>query len=633
MKKINFYNIQKRFSEYILSIIILSFGLLLFFYYVIKNKVVLKKDVFRSIVINKKKKLYIYNTEILFFRNVPLFYYILKGDISLIGLANCEKKSSYATNQNKIGLCSLWFIRKNNKIPNTSIYKCNKEYLDNKSFFYDFKILIKSLISLLYYKKLNNYSSKIKLFDIEFDNLTRNEILKNIKTSVDKQLKKTIYFINADCLNKSQNEPVYKHVLQKGDYILAEGSGINIACNILNNPLKENLNGTDLFPYICSLAQKQSYKIYLYGAKEGIAKRTKIELLKKYKRLQIVGVHHGYVKTQDIPKLIQEINQSRADILFVALGSAIQELFIENYKSHINVKLFLGVGGLFDFYSKSIKRAPLFIREIGFEWTYRMLQEPQRMWKRYIIGNPRFLYRVYQYKKNSNKNILIENYLENYDEHTFDYKYKSFLWNFKLNCSSIFKRLMDIFISSMMIVLFFPLFCLLGLIITIESKGSVIFCQNRVGLKGKIFKMYKFRSMIIHASRLQEKLLNKNESKDGVLFKIKDDPRITKIGKFIRKTSIDELPQLFNVIKGEMSLVGPRPPLESEVELYSIEDRKRLDIKPGITCIWQVSGRSNIPFKQQVLMDKKYIKEHGFFYDIIILLKTIPAILFSKGSY
>ena len=291
------------------------------------------------------------------------------------------------------------------------------------------------------------------------------------------------------------------------------------------------------------------------------------------------------------------------------------------------------MGGLFDFYSKSIKRAPLFIREIGFEWTYRMLQEPQRMWKRYIIGNPRFLYRVYQYKKNSNKNILIENYLENYDEHTFDYKYKSFLWNFKLNCSSIFKRLMDIFISSVMIVLFFPLFCLLGLIITIESKGSVIFCQNRVGLKGKIFKMYKFRSMIIHASRLQEELLNKNESKDGVLFKIKDDPRITKIGKFIRKTSIDELPQLFNVIKGEMSLVGPRPPLEREVELYSIEDRKRLDIKPGITCIWQVSGRSNIPFKQQVLMDKKYIKEHGFLYDIIILLKTIPAILFSKGSY
>ena len=120
---------------------------------------------------------------------------------------------------------------------------------------------------------------------------------------------------------------------------------------------------------------------------------------------------------------------------------------------------------------------------------------------------------------------------------------------------------------------------------------------------------------------------------ENSFFKVKNDPRITKVGRFIRKTSIDELPQLFNVIKGEMSLVGPRPPLESEVELYSIEDRKRLDIKPGITCIWQVSGRSNIPFKQQVLMDKKYIKEHGFFYDIIILLKTIPAILFSKGSY
>ena len=633
MKKINFYSIQKRCLEYLLSLCVLSFGFLLFFYYLIKNKIFLKKDVFRSIIINKQEKFYVYNTEPLFARNIPLFYYILKGDISLVGLAKCQEKSSYETNENKIGLCSLWFVHKNNKIPNTSIYKCNKEYLKHRSFFYDFKILIKSLISLLYYKKIINYRSKVKLFDIEFDNLTRIEILKNIKNAVDKKEKKSLYFVNADCLNKSQKDPVYKHILQKGDYILPDGSGINIACNILDNPLKENLNGTDLFPYICSLAQKQDYKIYLYGAKKGLAQRAKDELLKKYKTLQIVGVHHGYVQKQDIPQLIRDINQSKADILFVALGASVQEAFIEKYKNKIDAKLFLGVGGLFDFYSKSIKRAPLFIREIGFEWTYRMLQEPQRMWKRYLIGNPQFLYGVYQYKKSSNKNILIESYLKNYDAHTFHYKYKNILWKLKLNCSSFFKRLMDIVVSGLMLFLLLPLFCVLGLVIRIESKGSFLFCQNRVGKNGKIFKMYKFRSMIMHASALKTQLVQKNESKDGITFKMKDDPRITKVGKFIRKTSLDELPQLFNVLRGEMSLVGPRPPIISEVEEYSIEDRKRLDIKPGITCIWQVSGRSEIPFKQQVIMDKKYIKEHGFVYDIILLLKTIPAVFFSKGSY
>ena len=123
-----------------------------------------------------------------------------------------------------------------------------------------------------------------------------------------------------------------------------------------------------------------------------------------------------------------------------------------------------------------------------------------------------------------------------------------------------------------------------------------------------------------------------NQSSDGVIFKMKDDPRITKIGKFIRKTSIDELPQLLNVLKGDMSLVGPRPPIIDEVQEYNMDDKKRLNAKPGITCIWQVSGRSTIPFKEQVKMDKEYIKKQSFYMDIVLLLKTIPAVLMQKGS-
>ena len=128
-------------------------------------------------------------------------------------------------------------------------------------------------------------------------------------------------------------------------------------------------------------------------------------------------------------------------------------------------------------------------------------------------------------------------------------------------------------------------------------------------------------------------ILHKNDSADGVIFKMKNDPRITRIGRFIRKFSIDELPQLFNVLEGTMSLVGPRPPLPSEVALYTLDERKRLHIKPGITCIWQISGRSDIPFKQQVKLDEEYIRNHGIFKDLIILLKTIPAILSGRGAY
>ena len=135
------------------------------------------------------------------------------------------------------------------------------------------------------------------------------------------------------------------------------------------------------------------------------------------------------------------------------------------------------------------------------------------------------------------------------------------------------------------------------------------------------------------AEALKESLAAQNESKDGVIFKMKDDPRITKVGRFLRRTSLDELPQLWNVFIGDMSLVGPRPPVPKEVQEYTLEDRKRLDVIPGITCLWQIGGRSDIPFKEQVRLDKDYILAQGFWKDLAILLKTVPAIIGGKGAY
>jgi lipopolysaccharide/colanic/teichoic acid biosynthesis glycosyltransferase len=155
----------------------------------------------------------------------------------------------------------------------------------------------------------------------------------------------------------------------------------------------------------------------------------------------------------------------------------------------------------------------------------------------------------------------------------------------------------------------------------------------RVGYRGKQFRLWKFRSMYLDAEHRLAELQSQNEVRGGVIFKMKKDPRITRVGSFIRKTSIDELPQLWNVIRGDMSLVGPRPALESEVARYTIEERVRLMAKPGLTCIWQVSGRSDIPFSQQVLLDEDYLYRQSLFTDIKLLLQTIPAVLRGKGAY
>ncbi|MDU5111975.1 MAG: sugar transferase [Clostridium sp.] len=184
-----------------------------------------------------------------------------------------------------------------------------------------------------------------------------------------------------------------------------------------------------------------------------------------------------------------------------------------------------------------------------------------------------------------------------------------------------FKRSLDIIASICGLILLSPVLLIVSILIKMESKGPVFFMQKRIGLNGKEFNMYKFRSMGINAEELKEKLKDKNEM-SGPMFKIKDDPRITKIGKFIRKTSIDELPQLVNVLKGEMSLVGPRPSLPNEVKEFEKWMLRRLDVKPGITCYWQVMGRNKIGFEDWMKLDVKYVKDRSFWLDMKLIFKT-----------
>jgi exopolysaccharide biosynthesis polyprenyl glycosylphosphotransferase len=195
----------------------------------------------------------------------------------------------------------------------------------------------------------------------------------------------------------------------------------------------------------------------------------------------------------------------------------------------------------------------------------------------------------------------------------------------------LLKRVIDAVLSLAVLVLLLPLMAVVAVLIKLTSPGPVFFVQNRVGMNQRLFKLYKFRSMVADAEARKFSIAHLNE-RDGPAFKIENDPRITRIGKFIRRTSIDELPQLFNVLSGEMSLVGPRPPLPEEVKRYEWLFRKRLSVKPGVTCIWQISGRNNVSFDRWMQMDHEYIENWSLWLDLKILLKTLPAVLTSRGA-
>ena len=193
------------------------------------------------------------------------------------------------------------------------------------------------------------------------------------------------------------------------------------------------------------------------------------------------------------------------------------------------------------------------------------------------------------------------------------------------------KRIFDVILSSLAIAVLSPLFLATAIAVKTDG-GPVLYTQKRVGKNNKTFNMYKFRSMCPNAENLQDNLMKYNEM-DGPVFKIKDDPRITKVGKFIRKYSIDELPQLVNILKGEMSIVGPRPPLPKEVEQYSEYQMQRLLVTPGLTCFWQAYGRSELSFEDWMDMDMKYIKRRSALIDFKLIIKTIFAVIFKRGAY
>ena len=419
--------------------------------------------------------------------------------------------------------------------------------------------------------------------------------------------KRTIVnFINAHCINTLMRDPEYVASVEASDLILPDGSGMRIASKMAQRPFGENLNGTDLFPEICRHAEATGQSIFLLGGAPGVAQRAADTMQATFTDLRFAGTADGYFSADEEERLIARINQSGADLLFVGFGVPLQENWIARVKDRLNVPVILGVGGLFDYYSGQIARAPKAIRAIGCEWAWRLAMEPRRLANRYLVGNAVFL--------------------------THALAHALTVRGIAAKVSSACKRALDITGAFLALATLLPLFLLVGAAIRLEDRGPIFFRQLRIGEDGRSFEMLKFRSMYLNAEARRAALLGQSE-RSGICFKMRNDPRITRIGRLIRRFSIDELPQLINVLRGEMSLVGPRPALGSEVQAYSNPALKRLRGKPGITCIWQVSGRAEIPFKQQLAMDVAYLQRQSLLTDVAILLRTIPAVISGRGAY
>ncbi|MEJ5250510.1 MAG: exopolysaccharide biosynthesis polyprenyl glycosylphosphotransferase [Chthonomonadetes bacterium] len=196
----------------------------------------------------------------------------------------------------------------------------------------------------------------------------------------------------------------------------------------------------------------------------------------------------------------------------------------------------------------------------------------------------------------------------------------------------IAKRVLDVTVASVALILLAPLMLLIAIAIKLDSPGPVLFRQVRIGRGGKPFWFFKFRSMVKNAEQMKRELITKNEVRGGPVFKMRNDPRVTRVGRFLRRYSLDELPQLIHVLHGEMSLVGPRPPLPSEVASYGEWEMRRLSVLPGLTCLWQISGRSDIGFREWVELDHIYLDTMSFWTDLKILLFTVPAVITGKGA-
>jgi exopolysaccharide biosynthesis WecB/TagA/CpsF family protein len=427
----------------------------------------------------------------------------------------------------------------------------------------------------------------------------------NQTTAIDALLapgRRRAFFVNAHCCNVMAKNRSYAAAVRRAEVLLPDGIGVELAGKMTGQSLTANLNGTDFVPALLQRAADMGKSVYLFGGTPGTAVAAAKNLRSSIPHLTIAGTRDGFLGASDPMAVIADINASGADIVMVAMGVPMQELWIDRHASALDAPLCLGVGAALDFFAGNVKRAPGPVRKAKMEWIWRLAMEPKRMAKRYLYGNVAFLARAAKDAIKRTPNRLIAG------------------------------RIMDVSIASFAFVALAPIFAATAVAIKLDSKGPALFRQVRVGKNGKSFSMLKFRSMRQDAEAMRA-AVEECSDREGVCFKARRDPRITRVGRFIRRTSIDELPQIINVLRGEMSIVGPRPALPVEVAEYPTRAFGRLAVKPGITGVWQVSGRADVGFDKMVEMDLAYAASRTITLDLILILMTFRAVISGRGAY
>lgn len=325
---------------------------------------------------------------------------VLRGDLTLVGprpLTVQETRPDESLFRARCavtpGLICLWWVRRRTNMADQSEWLADEEYLRQRGLWHDLGILVRAGIASLYGRSQPR-GGKGSVVGIPFDNLSMAQAVTRICDAVQWPGLTRVAFINADCVNLASKNAAYREALQTADYVFADGIGIKIAGQLVGCPIKENVNGTDLFPRLCGALAGTGIRLFLLGGRPGVAERVRDWIESHTPGVTVCGLRHGYYSASEQDDVIREMDRCRAEIVLVAFGAPKQELWIRDVLSRSQVRVAIGVGGLFDFYSGRIPRAPLWIREMGLEWTYRLYQEPRRLWRRYVIGNVAFLMRV-----------------------------------------------------------------------------------------------------------------------------------------------------------------------------------------------------------------------------------------------
>lgn len=332
---------------------------------------------------------------------LPSLISILRGQMSWVGpearaIDGLDLRDERSRRISSVlpGLVSTWWLRNQTNVAYGGQQEIDGDYVATRSIRNDFGILIRSCLACLYGGRTERFGNEAEILGVSIDNRTMDTAVAEILTPLYGGRARQVSFVNVDCINQAFTDSEYRQVLQASDLRLGDGIGLRIAGRILGSEVQQNVNGTDLFPRLCAELEASEKNLFLLGARPGVADDVAKWIQGNYPGLIVAGAHHGYFSKNEEPTVLEMIRRSKATVLLVAFGAPRQEKWIRKHLDTLPVVSALAVGGLFDFYSGRIPRAPQWLRELGLEWTYRLYQEPARMWRRYLVGNTVFLARV-----------------------------------------------------------------------------------------------------------------------------------------------------------------------------------------------------------------------------------------------